>query len=371
MRERERQAAVVEALRNLINDTRGILDDAISEAGDLIEEVRGSRRPHGKTPSAGWVEHELGRVVNEGGPRAAEAGKRLGEIRDLRGQLGDLHRELDAATGRDPRGGRPSRRLVQTRRGTWVPESELGLQSEYKAAAEQRGRPVEPVAARKVVIEPLTGAGRAGGTAGARSPGSGRGGIGGRGGRGGGFGFGAVAMEIMYPEESKQAKAQAEADEIAEKLARYDKEISDRLNKMRLDIAHLQLTKDASARVYMNVVYEVHHLFPLEVRLKSVKVTTQNLNDQRRYSTVLPWKGWATGGEYNVRRDVDEHTYSVEVSVYSEAELEHFANLSEEYQRHKRTLAMRPDDATAAERLAKVRKEIVDTFGADVWVLNL
>ncbi len=238
--------------------------------------------------------------------------------------------------------------------------------------------PVKPVTAREVVVEPSTGAGKGGG---ARSAGTGRGGVGRsgsggrgggvRGGRGGGFGLGAVAAEIMHPERRKQEKAEARAEAIAEKLARYDKQIDDRVKQLKPDIAAEQLIKDAKAKVYVNVVYEVHHFeFSDDVYLKSVKVSTQNLNQKRRFSTVLPEKGWATGWERDTRRDVDEHTYSVEVAVYSEAELEYFGDLAEEYQRTKRTLAMFYDETTA-QYLAKLRKQIVDSFGPNVWFLKL
>jgi hypothetical protein len=219
--------------------------------------------------------------------------------------------------------------------------------------------------------EPSIGTARGGGV-GARGAG-GRGGIGGRGvGVRGGFGYGAVALEIMYPEMAKQAKAQAKADEIARKVAKYDKEIDARVEKLKPDIAKLQLNKEASEKVYVNVVYEVHHFeFSVDVYLKSVDVTTRDLKGKRRFSTVLPEKGWATGAEYQVRREVDEHTYSVEVYVYSEAELKRLADLSDDYLKQKRILRMRPGDQAAAEQLAKVRQEIVDAFGPDVWVLSL
>ena len=260
-----------------------------------------------------------------------------------------------------------------------TPGSGPGKEVSTTTPQELRGGPVEPVTAREVVVEPSTGTATGGARSasiarggGRRGGSGGRGGVGVRGGRGGGFGFGAVALEIMYPERAKQAKAQAREDEIADKLARYDKQINDRVTELKPYVAKAQLTKNANEKVYVNVVYEVHHFeFSVDVYLKSVEVTTRNVNQKRRFSTVLPEKGWATGKEYMIRRDVDEHTYSLEVWVYSEAELQYFADLSDEYLKTHRRVAMPPYDQAAAERLAKLRKEIIDSFGPDVWILNL
>jgi Domain of unknown function (DUF4157) len=266
-------------------------------------------------------------------------------------------------------------RAVKSAQKAWSKTlANLGRTRLAAPVVEPRRAPAVPITTREVAIEPSTGGARGAGPTGARSSGGGtsaRGGGAVRGGRSGGFGFGAVALEIMYPERAKEAKAQAKAAEIADKLARYDKQINERVNRMKPDIAKLQLHKNANEKVYMNVVYEVHHFeFSVDVYLKSVEVTTRNLNQKRRYSTVRIEKGWATGKEYNVRRDVDEHTYSLEVAVYSEAELEHFANLSDEYLKYQRALAIRPDDRTTAEQLTKLRQEIADTFGPDVWMLG-
>ena len=271
-----------------------------------------------------------------------------------------------------------SARAVRAAQSKWTRTlAALGKTRPSPVTFEAGGTPAEPVSARSVVIEPAAGPAGSGGV-GARGFGKGGGGRGGGGSRGGagrgggGFGYGAVALEVMYPDRAKQAKAEARAAAVDEKLARYDGQIRDRVDKLKPDIARLQLTKEPGQKVYMNVVYEVHHFeFSDDVYLKSVDVTTLNANHQTTYSTVLPEKGWATGWTYDVKRKVDQHTYSNEVSVYSAVELERFATLSEEYQTLKRTLGMRGHDAALAERLAKVRQEIADAFGADVWVLSL
>lgn len=274
-------------------------------------------------------------------------------------------------------------RAVRAAQNKWQQTmSNLGTAKSAAPLGERPVEPVAPVASREIAIQEPPASGRAVGEVGPASLDRGggrgtrsgpRGSVGrGGGGRGSGFGFGAVALEIMHPEIARQAKAEAKAAEIARKLARYDREIAQRLEKRKADIAALQVHKNSDERVYLNVVYEVHHFeFSVDVYLKSVDVTTQNVNDQRRYSTVRPEKGWATGREYDVRREVDEFTYSLEVRVYSDAELERLATLSNEYLTAKRVLLTSPGDQAAAERLAKARQEIVDTFGTQVWVLSL
>jgi hypothetical protein len=106
--------------------------------------------------------------------------------------------------------------------------------------------------------------------------------------------------------------------------------------------------------------------FSFDVELKSIEVTTRNLNSHRTFSKTEPEKGWATGAEYQVRRKVDEYTFSFEVWVYSDEELAYFRALAHEYLEYQRRLSIPPYDEIVAEDLAEVRKEIVESFGSDV-----
>lgn len=55
--------------------------------------------------------------------------------------------------------------------------------------------------------------------------------------------------------------------------------------------------------------------------------------------------------------------------VYTDQEVAYFNKLAHDYQQYKKRLAIPPYDEIIAEHLAEVRKQIVDCFGADVWVL--
>ncbi len=160
-------------------------------------------------------------------------------------------------------------------------------------------------------------------------------------------------------------------DKIKKGLKEIEPKISDKLEKLKPDIAKLQLLLDKGEKAFANVTTEVHyHKMSLgpgkasyidpEVRLKDINITTRDINLERSFEH----------SEDRFRYSVDQNIQSIEVGVYSDDELELFRALSSEYQSYKRKLLMDPFNPVLIEETRRLREKIVETFEVDVWFLK-
>ncbi len=67
---------------------------------------------------------------------------------------------------------------------------------------------------------------------------------------------------------------------------------------------------------------------------------------------------------------LESFTRSTEVAVYSEEELETFRDLAADYVRRKYQLAKDPTNQVLTQEFQELRRQIVEAFGENVWVLE-
>ena len=165
---------------------------------------------------------------------------------------------------------------------------------------------------------------------------------------------------------------------IGEKgLKDLEPKIADRLEKLKPDIAKLQLKLDPGEKVFANIVVQIHSIpYTLgagrgryvkpDVRLADVNITTSNVTRDRHFELTL-----SEGNTPGVTRLVDEYTYSVEVDVYTQEQLDLFNDWSTEYLMYNRKRMMDPTNLVYITETRRLREQIVRVFGTDVSYLNL
>jgi hypothetical protein len=173
-------------------------------------------------------------------------------------------------------------------------------------------------------------------------------------------------------------------DKIKDGLKDLEPIVDAKIEKLKPDIAKLQLKLDKGEKVYANVTVQIHYIkkslgggkpsyIDPEVWLADVNITTRNITADRSFEKEYPITQKLLGGGESTRmynRKVDEHTHSFEVEVFTQKELEHFADLSTEYLTAKRKMLMPPYNEKLVRDAHKLRMQIVHTFGSDVWFLD-
>jgi len=154
-------------------------------------------------------------------------------------------------------------------------------------------------------------------------------------------------------------------------------------NLDQAEVARLQLRLEQGEKVYANVEIRVliteagEFLFPqakwgvnpkyldtyekngfVTVRLADVKIGSKDIRTQKEASYSAP----------NFGARVITMVESYQIAVYSEDEMEEFRDLSEAYFKAKRHYEMNPS-AAKVQQVNKLREEIVNRFGSDVWIL--
>ena len=173
-------------------------------------------------------------------------------------------------------------------------------------------------------------------------------------------------------------------DKIKEGLKDLEPLLNQKLEKLKPDIAKLQLRLDKGEKVYANVTVQVHYIkkslgggkpsyIDPEVWLADVGISTRNISVDRSFEKEYPITQHFLNGSESTRmynRKVDERTQSFEVEVFTQKELEHFEELSTEYLTAKRKMLMPPYNEKLVREAHKLRMQIVHTFGADIWFLD-
>lgn len=153
--------------------------------------------------------------------------------------------------------------------------------------------------------------------------------------------------------------------------------IADRLDKLKPDIAKLQLKLDKWEKVFANIVVQIHSItyslgpgrasyMEPDVRLADINITTKNITGDRHFELTLD-----EGSTPSVTRPVDEYTYSVEVQVYTKEQLDVFDDWSTEYLAYNRKRMMDPTNLVFITETRRLREQIVRMFGTDIWYLKL
>jgi hypothetical protein len=147
-------------------------------------------------------------------------------------------------------------------------------------------------------------------------------------------------------------------------------EIKDRINGLAADIAKLQLRLDKGEKVFANITVDVlffkthgtyqNEFVDVEVALGDVNITTKDLKVERSSEGSL-------GG---FKGQLQQHTVSSEVKVFTDQQLEQFNTLSYEYLRTKRMLGMDPANQALLGKARRLRGQIVKTFGDSAWFLE-
>jgi hypothetical protein len=164
---------------------------------------------------------------------------------------------------------------------------------------------------------------------------------------------------------------------IEEGLKDLEPKIADRLDKLKPDIARLQLKLDKGEKVFANIVVQIHSItyslgagrgtyMEPDVRLADINITTKNITGDRHFELTLDEENTPS-----VTRPVDEFTYSVEVQVYTKEQLDLFGDWSTAYLAYNRKRRMDPTNPVFIAETRRLREEIVRMFGPDIWYLNL
>jgi hypothetical protein len=163
---------------------------------------------------------------------------------------------------------------------------------------------------------------------------------------------------------------------IEEGLKELEPKINDQLDKLKPNIAKLQLRLDKGEKVFANVTIEVHYI-PMslgpgrasytepKVRLADIQIGSKAVNAERSFERTEN-----EGNFPRVRRQIDQSTHAFEVQVLSDEELELFRDLAAEYLSYKRKLAIAPTNQVFIEEARRLRTMILQTYGEDVWFLE-
>lgn len=188
----------------------------------------------------------------------------------------------------------------------------------------------------------------------------------------GGSAVGQLAITIILTLVERWMEKKMIKDQIEKGLKEIEPKIADELDKMKFDIAKTQLRYDKGEKVIANVHTEIHWIkkslgggkpsyMDPEVRLGRIDITNKDLNFERTFEHTEGPFSWS----------VDEYVQSFEVGVYSDEELELFRDLQDEYLSYKHRLRIDSANPVLIEETRRLRQQISEAFGVDLWFLDI
>jgi len=152
------------------------------------------------------------------------------------------------------------------------------------------------------------------------------------------------------------------------KIEQLQPAIKSEIAKRAEEVAHVQVN---GGKAYANVTIAVLKFFAVATTLGQPDVSFADLAITSREVNVVgqtpsPPMGW--NGPWLQRT---EHTYSFEVKVFSDEELEDLAKLVDRYLALSDKLRLNAGSVELKQQRQTVRQAIVERFGSKVWALQL
>ncbi|HEY2015838.1 MAG TPA: hypothetical protein VGH38_20185 [Bryobacteraceae bacterium] len=165
---------------------------------------------------------------------------------------------------------------------------------------------------------------------------------------------------------------------IKEGVEKLEPQIQSRLDKLKPNIARMQLRLDEGEKAYAVVTVEVAYwkmsLGPgrasyvePEVRLADIEITSKPVTSERSFERTESFDDNQPGQSHTI----DQTKRSFEAQVFTDDELETFRNLSAEYLNYKWRLGMDPTNQVWIAEERRLRDKLVKAYGADIWFLDL
>jgi hypothetical protein len=168
-------------------------------------------------------------------------------------------------------------------------------------------------------------------------------------------------------------------EKIEGQIEDLEPEIQKKMDGLAADIAKLQLKTDKGEKVYANITIDIrtwescisskNECWPDgEALLFDIDISTKNIKQERKGKTKCLNRTTRYTDLFDC--DFDRQTFSTEVWVYTEEELETFRDLEYEYLDYKLKLRRDPSNQVWFEETNRLRDRIVQAYGNDVWFLQ-
>jgi len=194
---------------------------------------------------------------------------------------------------------------------------------------------------------------------------------------------GNIGVTILFAIIGGWLQERRDKEAVKDGLERVQSEIDAKLAEPEFlaRVADLQLRQDKGEKVYATYTVEVHLGKPYYLVDKYYdypygdiptvwllkKHARQGLDlSPKKIESQTTQKGHSGYGFFTL----ESFTRSTEVAVYSEEELETFRDLAADYVRRKYQLAKDPTNQVLTQEFQELRRQIVEAFGENVWVLE-